>query len=89
MFGDGEINVFRRVGMLPVFFGQTIAGPRMPNLTYMLAFDDLAARERLWSVFQADPEWQKMRTGPGLTDAEIVGNISNAILRPLPFSSIR
>jgi hypothetical protein len=89
MFGDGEIDVFRRVGMVPVFFGQTIVGPRMPNLTYMLAFDDLAAREKLWSAFQADSEWQKMRTGPGLTDAEIVGNISNAILRPLPFSSIR
>src|ERR1039458_5286799 len=53
MFGDGEIDIFRRVGMLPVFFGQTIVGPRMPNLTYMLAFDDLAAREKLWNVFSA------------------------------------
>jgi hypothetical protein len=26
---------------------------------------------------------------PGLSDAEIVNNISNAILRPLPFSPIR
>jgi len=89
MFADGEIDIFRRVGMLPVFFGQTIVGPRMPNLTYMLAFDDLAAREKLWNVFQADPEWLKMRSGPGTTDPEIVSNITNAILRPLPFSAIR
>jgi hypothetical protein len=89
MFGDGEIDIFRRVGMTPVFFGQTIVGPRMPNLTYMLAFDDLAAREKLWSIFSADPEWQKMRNGPDTTNPEIVSNITNVILRPLPFSPIR
>jgi hypothetical protein len=89
MFGDGEIDIFRRVGMTPVFFGQTIVGPRMPNLTYMLAFDDLAAREKLWNVFSADPEWQKMRNGPDTTNPEIVSNITNVILRPLPFSPIR
>jgi hypothetical protein len=89
MFGDGEIEAFRRVGMAPVFFGQTIVGTRMPNLTYMVAFDDLAAREKLWSAFSADPGWQKLRVTPGLSDAEIVSNISNAIVRPLPFSPIR
>jgi hypothetical protein len=89
MFGDGEIEIFRRSGMLPVFFGQTIAGSRMPNLTYMLAFDDLTARDRAWHAFSADPAWQKLRATPGLSDAEIVNNISNAILRPLPFSPIR
>jgi hypothetical protein len=89
MFGDGEIDAFKRVGMLPVFFGQTIAGVRMPSLTYMLGFDDLASREKLWSAFSADPEWQKLRVTPGLSDAEIVSNISNTIVRPLAFSPIR
>jgi hypothetical protein len=89
MFSDGEIGVFRRLGMAPVFFGQTVVGRNLPSLTYMLAFDDLASRERLWRSFGADPEWQKLRAQPGLSDAEIVSNISNAILRPLPFSPIR
>jgi hypothetical protein len=89
MFGDGEIDSFRRSGMLTVFFGQTIVGARMPNLTYMLAYDDLAARDKTWSAFSANPDWQKLRATPGLSDAEIVNNISNAILRPLPFSPIR
>jgi hypothetical protein len=89
MFGDGEIDIFRRSGMLTVFFGQTIVGSRMPNLTYMLAYDDLAAREKTWRAFSANPDWQKLRSTPGLSDAEIVNNISNAILRPLPFSPIR
>jgi len=89
MFEDGEIAVFRRLSMAPVFFGQSIIGRNLPSLTYMLSFDDLAARDRLWRAFGADPEWQKLRVQPGLSDAEIVSNITNTILRPLPFSPIR
>jgi hypothetical protein len=55
----------------------------------MLAYDDLAARDKAWSAFSADPAWQKLRATPGLSDAEIVNNVSNAILRPLAFSPIR
>ena len=89
MFDDAEIKIFRRCGMLPVFFGETLIGRNLPNLTYILAYDDLAARDKVWRAFGADPEWQKLRSTPGLTDPEIVSNISNALLRPLPFSPIR
>ena len=89
MFEDGEIAIFRRLGMTPVFFGQSIVGRNLPSLTYLLSFDDLASRERLWGNFGSDPEWRKLRAQPGLSDAEIVSNISNSILRPLPFSPIR
>jgi NIPSNAP len=89
MFEDGEAAIFRRLGMSPVFFGQGIFGRNLPSLTYMLAFDDLASRERLWKAFGADAAWQKLRSQPGLSDAEIVSNISNEILRPLAFSDIR
>ena len=89
MFNDAEIKIFRRCGMLPVFFGQTLIGHNLPNLTYMLAYDDLATRDKVWKTFGADREWQKLRATPGLTDPEIVSNISNSILRPLAFSPIR
>jgi hypothetical protein len=89
MFENGEIAIFRKTGLLPVFFGHTIAGPRMPNLTYMLAFDDLAAREKNWRTFVTSPEWKKLSATPGLSDAEVVSNISSSILSPLPFSPIR
>ena len=89
MFNQAEIGIFQRLGMAPVFFGQTIVGRNLPNLTYMLAFDDLAARERLWRAFGSDPEWQKLRAKPEFADALIVSNITNAILRPLPFSQIK
>jgi hypothetical protein len=89
MFNDGEIGIFQKVGMRPVFFGETLVGPRQPNLMYMLSFDDLAAREKLWHDFGSDPDWKKLSSQPGLSDAQIVSNISNVILRPLSFSLIR
>lgn len=89
MFNTGEIKIFKRLGMQPVFCAETIVGARMPNLVYVLAFDSLAAREKLWQAFGADPEWQKLRSLAGNTDTENVSNISNSILRPLPFSDIR
>jgi len=89
MFNEGEAGIFQRLGMAPVFFGETLVGRNLPNLTYMLSFESLAARDKLWGAFGADPEWQKLRAQPGYADAEIVSNISNAILRPLDFSPIR
>lgn len=89
MFNEGEIAVFRKLGMRPVFFGETIVGAKMPNLVYMLAFDSLAHREQCWSAFGADPDWKALRSKPGYGDADLVSNITNSIVRPLPFSGIK
>jgi hypothetical protein len=89
MFNNGEAQIFERLQMRPVFFGETIAGPRQPNLTYMLSFDNLAARDSLWHAFGSDPAWKALSAKPELKDGEIVENISNVILQPLKFSLIR
>src|SRR5438105_4555820 len=88
MFNNGEIGIFRRTGLQPVFFGETLIGTKMPNLTYMLVFDNMAAREKSWGAFASDPEWKKLSTTPGYTDVEIVTNISNVFLRPTAYSQI-
>ena len=89
MFGDGEIAIFRRCGLQPVFFGEALAGANLPRITYMVAYENMADRDKAWAAFGADPEWQKLRATPGLTDPEIVANISNAILKPAAGSDIR
>jgi hypothetical protein len=89
MFNHGEMQIFQRLGMKPVFFGETIVGPKQPNLMYMLSFDDLAARDRLWREFSSDPEWKKLSGPPEMKDPQIVSNISNVMLKPLPFSLLR
>jgi len=89
MFNHGEIAIFQRLGMKPVFIGEAIIGPRLPNITYMLSFDNLDGREKHWQEFGADPAWRHLSAPPELKDAEIVANISNTILRPLSFSPVR
>lgn len=87
MFNEGgEIAIFRKTGLQPVFFGETLIGPKMPNLTYMLAFDDLTDRDAKWKVFGGDPGWKKLRSDAAYKDT--VSNITDIILRPAPYSQI-
>ncbi len=88
MFNIGELAIFKRCGLSAVFFGETIVGPRMPNLTYMLAFHDTAAKDAAWNTFRSDPEWAKLKATPGLTDKEIVSHITNIVLVPAEYSQI-
>ena len=88
MFHSGEFDLFLKAGFHPVFFGDTLVGPRMPNLTYMLSFTDMEELNAKWAAFSADPAWKKMKADPRFAYAEIVSNISNLILSPLACSQI-
>lgn len=89
MFNEqGEIDIFKRVGLIPVFFGETIIGGLRPNLTYMLTFDDMAAHDRNWKVFGSDPEWKRISSIPEYADAKIVSHITSTFLIPTVFSQI-
>lgn len=88
MFNRGEIAIFRRTGLNPVFFGETLVGSRLPNLTYMITFADMEEREKNWRAFSADPDWKSMSSNPEYADSAIVSKISNWFLRPAPYSQI-
>ena len=60
-FDGAEIKIFHRSGVHPILYTSTVIGPNMPNLTYVIPFADLAAREKAWNAFGADPEWLKVR----------------------------
>ncbi len=89
MFNQEEIRIFRDCGFAPVFFGEAIAGQRLPHLTYLVGFDNMAAREKAWDTFRANPDWARVRTRPGWTDPEAVSTITAAFLRPTAWSRIR
>jgi hypothetical protein len=89
MFAEmGEVDIFRRCGLTPVFFGRTLVGTRMPSLTYMLVYENMAAREKAWSAFRVDPGWKKLASTPGYSDPEIVSNITTVFLRPAAYSQV-
>ena len=89
MFNDaGELKVFRRVGLNPVFFGETLAGTKMPNLTYMLGFESRQDQDAAWGRFSKDPDWQKLRAMPEYADKTILCGITNLLLKPAEYSQI-
>jgi hypothetical protein len=88
MFEKGELAIFRRVGLTPVFFASARIGAAMPNLTYLLVFPDEAGRKAAWDKFRDDPEWLKLRAISEYADKEIVSHITNRILTPTAYSEI-
>jgi NIPSNAP len=89
MFNEaGEIDIFKKAGARPVFFGETMIGQRRPNLTYMLCFDDMAAHDAHWKIFGSDPEWKRISTMPEYTDAKLISKITRTFLTPASYSQV-
>ena len=68
MFENGEITVMKEVGLAPVFFGRTIAGPVMPSLMYLTCGEDADAHRKHWSAFGAAPVWKQLQADPQYKD---------------------
>lgn len=88
MFHSGEFEIFKNAGFQPVFFGDTLIGPRMPSLTYMLSFADSTELDAKWNVFRNDPAWKKLSSDPRFAFEPIVSNITNLVLSPLSASQV-
>jgi len=86
MFNESELDIFDEVGLHSVFFGEKIAGPQMPCLTYLLAFKDMEERDANWAKFGPNPEWQRILKLPEY--ANTVSNIYRVFLKPLPYSQL-
>ncbi|HEY0785979.1 MAG TPA: NIPSNAP family protein [Acidobacteriaceae bacterium] len=88
MFHEGEFDIFKSAGLAPVFFGDTLIGPRLPSLTYMLTFASLGELDAHWASFSSNPAWQKLSHAPRYSAEELVSSITNLILSPLAASQI-
>lgn len=89
MFNDaGEIDIFKRLGFRPVFFGETLIGEKRPNLIYMVTFDNMADHDMRWKSFGSDPEWKQVSAKPEYADSKLVSHITSTFLVPLAFSEI-
>lgn len=88
MFHHGEFEVFQRSGFWQVFFGDTLIGPRLPQLTYMLSYPELADMDPKWDAFRNDPQWKKLSADPRYAFEPTVSDISNLVLRPATFSQV-
>ena len=87
-FEEHTLTIWKRFGIRQVGFWTTVLGPDNNDLTYLLAWDSLAERERIWDAFMVDPEWVKART-ESERDGPIVATIASSILKPTKFSELK
>lgn len=86
MFNDGEMDIFKKVKVNAVFYGENITGKNLPALTYMAFYENMEARDKAWKDFLEHPDWQKMSKLPEYADT--VSKIHRIFLEPLPYSQV-
>jgi hypothetical protein len=87
-FAGPEIKIFHRSGVHPILYTNTIIGPNVPNLTYVIPFDNLDAREKAWNAFGADPEWIKVRRESIEKSGQISSVIQISLWKATPYSPV-
>lgn len=87
-FETVTLALWEKHGIRQAGFFTTLVGESNLDLTYILAWKSLAEREEKWTAFLADPDWQAARARSE-EDGQIVGNVTNQLLIPTAFSSVK
>ena len=87
-FATITLKLWEKHGIKQAGFWTTLVGESNQDLTYLLTWESLADRDKKWAAFQADPEWQAKRAETE-KDGAIVNNVSNQLLVPTAFSSVK
>jgi hypothetical protein len=87
-FENHTLRIWEKHGIRQAGFWTTLVGPSNQTLTYLLAWDSLADRQKNWTAFVTDPEWIAAKTDSE-KDGEIVAHIESSLLSPTSFSSVK
>jgi hypothetical protein len=81
------LDFFKKHGITVVGFWEAIFGTSN-TLYYMLAFENMAHREKAWAALMADPEWMRARQETE-KEGPLVQRVHNMLLRPTHYSPIK
>jgi len=84
MFNVEEIDLFDKVGINSLCYGEILAGTRMPGLIYITWYKDEDTRNSAWRAFSSHPDWNAMRNRPEYKNTA-TNNIAK-LLSPMPYS---
>jgi hypothetical protein len=87
-FETVTLKLWEKHGIKQAGFFTTLVGESNQDLTYLLAWESLADRDKKWAAFQSDPEWIAARAKTE-ESGQIVSNIVNQLLVPTKFSSVK
>jgi hypothetical protein len=87
-FETVTLKLWEKHRIRPAGFFTTLIGESNQELTYFLAWESLADRDKKWTAFQSDPDWIDARARSE-ADGQIIGNIVSQLLVPTAFSSVK
>ncbi len=87
-FEKVTLAMWQKHGIRQAGFWTVQIGESNHDLYYMLQWESLAEREKKWNGFMADPDWVKARA-ESERDGPILASVSNLILQPTSFSSVK
>ncbi|MBE0627108.1 MAG: NIPSNAP family protein [Burkholderiales bacterium] len=87
-FANITLRIWEKHGIRQVGFWTVLIGPSNHALYYLLEWDSLAERERIWNAFAGDQEWIAARARTEAQGA-IVQRIENYMLAPTAYSKIQ
>jgi hypothetical protein len=87
-FETVTLAIWKRHGIRQAGFWTVLVGESNQDLYYLVEWDSMAERERKWTAFMSDPEWQAKRA-ESEKDGPIIATITNAFLQPTAFSSVK
>ena len=87
-FDTITLKLWEKHGIKQAGFWTTLIGESNQTLYYLLQWESLADREKKWNGFANDPEWHAKRAETE-KDGAIVAKVTNAILAPTSFSSVK
>jgi len=79
---------WKKHGIRQAGFWTVVVGESNLDLYYLLEWESLGDRDKKWQSFQDDPEWIAKRAETE-RDGPIVRSITNTILQPTAFSSVK
>ena len=86
-FAEITMKLFAKHGIRVLGFWETVIG-ESNEMVYILVWDDVAHRDRVWTAFLKDPEWQAARAKTE-ADGPLVERVVNKLWKPTHFSPLQ
>lgn len=87
-FDTITLKIWERIGIRQAGFWTVAIGDNNHDLYYLLEWESLTEREKLWTAFMADPEWQEKKAKTE-ENGTLIDYFSNSILQPTAFSAVK
>jgi len=87
-FDTITLEIWKRFNIRQAGFWTVEIGASNADLYYLLEWESLAERDRIWTAFVADPEWVQKKAETE-KNGPLITHVTNLILKPTAFSSVR